>query len=86
MKADASKLPAFVGVALPGRGYAIYRINSVTEEAGDEATVKAEQDQVNEFLAAQEMAAFLGVLKKRAKAEIMKPVVVAAKPMVPAAK
>lgn len=86
MKADASKLPAFVGVALPGRGYAIYRINSVTEEAGDEATVKAEQDQVNEFLAAQEMAAFLGVLKKRAKAEIMKPVVVAAKPVVPAAK
>jgi hypothetical protein len=36
---------------------------------------------VNEFLAAQEMAAYLGVIKKRANAEILKPAAVAkAKP------
>lgn len=72
MKADVSKLPAYVGVALPGRGYSIYRINKISEEAADDATLKAEQQQVDEFLATQETAAFLGVIKKRAKAEIVK--------------
>ena len=79
MKADISKLPAFVGVALPGRGYSIYRINSVNANAVDEVILKAEQQQVDEYLAAQEMAAYLGVVKKRAKAEILKPLA-AAKP------
>lgn len=74
MKADITSLPAYVGVALPGRGYSIYRINSVTADAVDEINMKAEQQQVDEFLAAQEMAAYLGVIKKRAKAEILKPV------------
>ena len=84
MKADASKLPAYIGVALPGRGYSIYRINKISEDAADEATLKAEQQQVVEFLATQETAAFLGVIKKRAKAEILKQAQVV-KP-VPAAK
>lgn len=79
MKADITALPAYVGVSLPGRGYSIYRINSVAADAVDEVNMKAEQQQVDEFLAAQEMAAYLGVVKKRAKAEILKPVA-AAKP------
>lgn len=79
MKADVTNLPAYVGVSLPGRGYSIYRINSVAADAVDEVNMKAEQQQVDEFLAAQEMAAYLGVVKKRAKAEILKPVA-AAKP------
>lgn len=79
MKADITTLPAYVGVSLPGRGYSIYRINSVAADAVDEVNMKAEQQQVDEFLAAQEMAAYLGVVKKRAKAEILKPVA-AAKP------
>ena len=84
MKADATKLPAYIGVALPGRGYSIYRINKISEDAADEATLKAEQQQVDEFLATQETAAFLGVIKKRAKAEIIKQAQVAKS--VPAAK
>ncbi len=74
MKADPGKLPAYVGVDLGGMGYRIFRISKVTEEAADEAAMKAEQQQVDEFLAAQEMAAYLGVIKKQAKAEILKPV------------
>jgi peptidyl-prolyl cis-trans isomerase D len=74
MKADASKLPAYVGVTVPGRGYAIYRVNKISEEAIDEEARTAERQQVSEFLAAQEMTAYLDVIKKRAKAEILKPV------------
>jgi len=85
MKADPGKLPGYVGVDLGAMGYRIFKISKVTEEAGDEAAMKAEQQQVNEFLAAQEMAAYLGVIKKRAKAEILKPVA-AAKPQQTAAK
>ena len=85
MKASPGKLPAYVGVDLGGMGYRIFRINKVTEEAGDENAMKAEQQQVNEFLAAQEMAAYLGVIKKRAKAEIIKPVA-SAKTQPPGAK
>ena len=85
MKANPGKLPAYVGVDLGGMGYRVFRINKVTEEAADEAAMKAEQQQVNEFLAAQEMAAYLGVIKKRAKAEILKPEA-AAKPQAAAAK
>ncbi len=72
MKADATRLPAYVGVPIAGRGYSIYRINSVDNQVADVESLKAEQDQVNEFLSAQEMAAYLGVVKKRAKAEILK--------------
>ena len=50
-------------------------------ETGDLVIVleamKTEKQQVEEFLAAQEMAGYLGVLKKRAKAEILKPVAAA---------
>jgi len=79
MRADTAKLPAYVGVAVPGRGYTVYRINKVTNEEADEIDIKAEQQQVDEFLAAQEMAAYLGVIKKRANAEILKPVNLAEK-------
>lgn len=79
MKADPGKLPAYVGLDLGAMGYRIFKISKVTAEAADEAAMKAEQQQVDEFLAAQEMAAYLGVIKKRAKAEILKPVA-AAKP------
>ncbi len=79
MKADASKLPAYVGVSVPGRGYSIYRINAIDEQPGDPEAVKAEKQQVEEFIAAQEMAGYLGVIRKRAKAEILKPLA-AAKP------
>jgi peptidyl-prolyl cis-trans isomerase D len=77
MKADINKLPAYVGVNLGGMGYRIFRINKIVEQPADEANAKSEEQQVNEFLAAQEMAAYLGVIKKRANAEILKPAAVA---------
>jgi peptidyl-prolyl cis-trans isomerase D len=74
MKASVAKLPAYVGVPVAGKGYSIYRINSVDNKPADEEMVKSEKQQVEEFLAAQEMAGYLGVIKKRAKAEILKPI------------
>ncbi len=72
MKADVNKLPAYVGVPIPGKGYSIFRINSVDNQVADPESMQAEKQQVDEFLSAQEMAAYLGVIKKRAKAEILK--------------
>jgi peptidyl-prolyl cis-trans isomerase D len=72
MKADATKLPAYVGVSVPGKGYSIFRINSIDEQAADAEAIKSEKQQVEEFIAAQEMAGYLGVIRKRAKAEILK--------------
>ncbi len=72
MKADPTKLPAYVGVSVPGKGYSIYRINAIDEKPADEEAIKSEKQQVGEFIAAQEMAGYLGVIRKRAKAEILK--------------
>lgn len=82
MKVDPSKLPAYVGAPVAGRGYAIYRVNKINDEVIDDEARKAEQQQVDEFLAAQEMAAYLDIIKKRAKAEILKPVAAKAAPVV----
>ena len=72
MKADASKLPGYVGVPVPGKGYSIYKINAVDDAPADAEALKSEKQQVEEFVAAQEMAGYLGVIRKRAKAEILK--------------
>jgi len=47
--------------------------DKIDEVVGDEAAMKAEQQQIDEFLATQETAAYLAIIKKRAKAEIIKP-------------
>jgi peptidyl-prolyl cis-trans isomerase D len=73
MKADTTKLPAFVGLMLPGQGYSIFRINKVAQPATlDTARRQTEQQQVAEALAQQEMLAYLGVLKEKAKVKILK--------------
>jgi peptidyl-prolyl cis-trans isomerase D len=75
MKADAGKLPAFVGTELPGQGYAIVRINKVAQpEKPDQAKRQAGQEQLGNMLAQQEMQAYVDVLKEKAKAKILKPV------------
>ena len=74
MKADTSKLPAYVGVELP-QGYGVYRINKVLQPATvDAARHQVEQQQIANILAQQEMLVYLDALKKKAKVEIMKPV------------
>ncbi|HEY8606551.1 MAG TPA: SurA N-terminal domain-containing protein [Noviherbaspirillum sp.] len=74
MKADASKLPAYVGVELGNTGYGIYRITKVAQPAQpDAARRQNEQQQIANAIAQQEMAAYLEGLKKKAKVEIIKP-------------
>ncbi len=68
MKADVSKLPAFIGVELPQQGYALYRIGKVAQPSKlNQARRTAEQQQITDVLAQQEMLAYVGVLKEKAK-------------------
>ncbi|RJG07932.1 peptidylprolyl isomerase [Noviherbaspirillum cavernae] len=72
MKADITRLPAFVGVELPGQGYAVYRINKVGQPATvDTARRQAEQQQIANALAQQEMLAYIEALKKKAKVKML---------------
>jgi peptidyl-prolyl cis-trans isomerase D len=72
MKADASKLPAYVGVEVPGAGYGVYRIGKVQQPATqDAARRKAEEEQITGIVAEQEMAAYVEALKQKSKAKIL---------------
>ncbi len=74
MKADVSKLPAYVGVDVPGMGYSIYRIGKVQQSATpDAARRQSEKDQIANALAQQEMYDYVEVLKSKAKVTIVKP-------------
>ncbi len=74
MKADARKLPTYVGVELADSNYAIFRINKVMQPANpDTARRQAEQEQIANLLAQQEMLAYVDQLKHKAKAQIIKP-------------
>ena len=70
-RADTSKLPAYVGLELPGRGYAIYRISRVIEAVAPDA---AQQKQLQALLARQaaqeNTAAYVASLRAAAKVEI----------------
>ena len=74
MKADTTKLPSLVGVDLGAQGYAIYRINKVVQtEKTDPSRRQAEQQQIANSLAQQEMLSYLDALKQKAKVKITKP-------------
>lgn len=74
MKADATKLPAYVGVEVPGVGYGVYRINKVSQPAQpDMARRAAEREQINAVVAQQEMFSYVEALKVKAKVELKKP-------------
>ena len=74
MKADISKLPALIGVDVQGQGYSIFRINKVGVPATlDQARRQAEQQQVANALAQEEMLAYIDVLKQKAKVKIVNP-------------
>ncbi|WP_211462567.1 SurA N-terminal domain-containing protein [Collimonas silvisoli] len=77
MKANVNKLPAYVGVVLPQQGYALYRIAKVNQPAAqDPARRVAEQQQITNVLAQQEMQAYVDVLKQKAKVKVLKPLAV----------
>jgi peptidyl-prolyl cis-trans isomerase D len=79
LKADATKLPAFVGVDVPGVGYGVYRIGKVSQPAQpDVARRKADQEQIGNVIAQQEMTSYIEALKVKAKSKVLlKPTVVA---------
>jgi peptidyl-prolyl cis-trans isomerase D len=74
MRADAAKLPAYVGVDVPGVGYGVYRIGKVQQPANaDAARRDAEASQINSIVAQQEMVGYVEVLKQKAKVKIIRP-------------
>jgi peptidyl-prolyl cis-trans isomerase D len=71
MKADTSKLPAYVGVEIPGQGYGVYRIAKVSQPAQlDEARRKQESEQIGRAVGGAEMYGYVEALKRKAKAKI----------------
>jgi peptidyl-prolyl cis-trans isomerase D len=71
LKADPSKLPATIGVELPGQGYGVYRIVKVSQPAQPNADRrKAEAQQIGSVIGATEMAGFVEALKQKAKAKV----------------
>lgn len=74
MKADTSKLPAYVGVDVP-QGFGVLRIVRVTQPANvDSAKRQAEHQQITAALAQQETFAYIEALKQKAKVKILRPV------------
>ncbi len=71
LKADTSKLPAYVGVELPGQGYGVYRIAKVSQPAQpDTARRQQEAEQIANAVGGSETYGFVEALKHKAKAKI----------------
>jgi peptidyl-prolyl cis-trans isomerase D len=71
LKADVSKLPAYVGVELPGQGYGVYRIGKVTQPAQtDQARRKQEAEQIARAVGGAELYGYVEALKHKAKAKV----------------
>lgn len=73
MKADATKLPAFVEVEVPGVGYSVFRINKINQPPADPARSASIQQQLSRALAQQEMLAYIEAVKAKAKVKILRP-------------
>jgi len=73
-KADAGKLPAYTGVAFPGKGYALYRITAVKagDSGKDDPRARALAQQYARFVAEEEFAAWMSTLKEKHPVEINK--------------
>jgi len=81
MSANSATLPAVIGLVAPGQGYSIFKITKVATPANvDVARRQAEQQQIAEAFAQEEMLAYIDVLKKKAKVKMLVPVSTAAIP------
>jgi peptidyl-prolyl cis-trans isomerase D len=73
-KADATKLPAYVGADLPGIGYAVYRIGKVSQPAQPDAARRArEAQQIAALVGQAELDSYLEAIKVKSKAKINAP-------------
>lgn len=80
MKADVSKLPAYVGVEIPGMGYGVYRIGKVQQPAQQNAAQRLEeQQQIGNMLSQQELFMYVDALKQKAKVKMLGSVTTPAK-------
>ncbi len=72
-KADATKLPLFVGVTNPKGGFLVVKVNRVLDpEALDDAKRKSYQDRVRQLLMQEYSSAFVAGLKQKADISIKK--------------
>ena len=72
LKADVSKLPAYVGVDVPGQGFGVYRIGKVSQAAApDAARRKSELEQIAGAIGQQDMHDYIEVLKQKAKVKVL---------------
>jgi peptidyl-prolyl cis-trans isomerase D len=70
LRADATKLPALVGVDLGAQGYAVVKVNKVLERETKADTVNQDREQYTKWWSNAEASAYYNVLKTRFKAEI----------------
>lgn len=71
LKADVSRLPAYVGVEVPGQGYGVYRIGKVSQPAQPDAARRTqEKEQIANLVGQAEMYNFIEALKAKAKAKV----------------
>ena len=69
---SVQKLPAFVGVNMPGAGYMVYRISKVNAGNPDAARRASDAQQIANLVAQQELTSYIDLLKKKAKASVNK--------------
>ncbi|MFA9274699.1 MAG: SurA N-terminal domain-containing protein [Candidatus Aquirickettsiella gammari] len=72
LKADVQKLPAYVGIEVPGVGYDIYRISKISAGVPDPVRRASEAQQLDNSAAQQDLYSYIEALKKKAKIEINK--------------
>lgn len=74
LRADASVLPAWVGVDQGAGGYTVVRINKIVpRNEASQASAKQDREQYSQWWSAAEAQAFLAMLKAQLKAEILVP-------------
>ncbi|WP_313177677.1 SurA N-terminal domain-containing protein [Massilia sp.] len=70
-KADATKLPAYVGVDVPGVGYGVYRIGKVSQPAQLDTTRRTQEaQQIGGLVGQAELYNFVEAIKVKNKAKI----------------
>lgn len=71
LRADATSLPAWVGVDLGAQGYTVIKVNTVQPRVAPSTEVAAQElGQYNQWWSSAEGAAYYEALKKRLKVEI----------------
>lgn len=74
MRADAKKLPAWVGVDLASNGYAVVRVNKIVKrEEAAQASAKSDREQYSQLWLGAVVQAYYELLKDRLKVEMLVP-------------